>query len=63
MQEGASAAGGDEVSVELVSIVARVMVPVAGDDGANAYTALASDRGDLEEVLLLVLAGEIGQQP
>ena len=63
MQEGAAAARRDEVNVELVLVVAVVVVPVARDDGTHVRPALARNRGDLEEVLLLVLALEIGEHP
>ena len=63
MQEGAAAARRDEMHVELVGEIARVVVPVAGDDGANAHAALARDRRDLEEILLLVLPRGLRQQP
>ena len=63
MQECAAAARGDEVNVELVREIARVVVPVAGDGSTDAHAALARDRGDLEEVLLFVLAGGLRQQP
>ena len=49
--------------VELVGKVAAVVVPVAGDHGHNAGAARTGDGGDLEEVLLLVLALQVRQQP
>ena len=63
MQEGAAAARGDKVHVELVGVVAVVVMPVAGDDGDHAGPARPGDRGDLEEVLLLVEAVHVGDHP
>ncbi len=63
MQEGAAAAGGEEMDAELGRRVAVVVMPVAGEHGADLGPAHARDRRDLEEVLLLVLALEIGEHP
>src|SRR5262249_38262432 len=57
MQECAAAAGGNEVHVELVRVIAIVMMPIAGNDGGYARSALAGNGRDLEEILFLVLAG------
>ena len=63
MQERAAPARRDEVHVELVGVVAVVVVPVAGDHGDDVGAFRAGDRGDLEEVLLLVEALQVGDHP
>ena len=63
VQERTAAARRNEMNVELVHVVAVVVVPVAGDHGPHVRAALAGNRRDLEEVLLLVLALQVGQHP
>ena len=63
MQEGATASRRDEMHVELVGVVAVVVVPVAGDDSDDARAACPGNARDLEEVLLGILALQVGQHP
>ena len=49
--------------VELMGVVAVVVVPVAGDDSDDACAARPGNAGDLEEILLAILALQIGQHP
>ena len=63
MQERAAAAGGKEVHVEFIRVIAIVVVPVAGDDGAYARATLARDGGNLEEIFVFILTQEVCDQP
>ena len=63
MQERSAAARGQEMHVEFVGVIAIVVMPVAGNDCADAGATIAGYGCDLEEVFLFVFALQIGDEP